>query len=729
MEALTMNERIIAIRSRVMRTSVVADPEQQKLRQESREQTVGEPEVIREAKAMAHYFRNRALVIHDEELIIGSSPWVKVNSAEVLPNRGIGRTPFSSPWEMPESVGIFFEEGMIRPAGNHTTLDYDTLLSGGFLGLIEQIQQRLSRLSPDEEDYEGKRNFLEALKIIAEAYIDFCNRYADHAAELSQECDDETRKQELLTIAQNCRRVPAHPPNTFWEACQSIWSSFFFLPDAPGRVDQYLYPFYRKDLENGTLTRDFAVELLSCLWLKYYERSGPEDMVSARHHLTLGGVKPDGSDASNEVTYLCLEVTEDLKLLRPQVGLRWNRDTPPDLLKKAVQALRSQTGHPDFCSDEQIVPALVNTGIEWEDARDFSLSGCNEVIITGKSQMGSVEGFINMPKILRMTLGLEPGLRNSVNLSAIDSYEKLWDNLVDAMDFVSVAAHEYSIDRDKRMADTTGGNLAASLVTKDCIENTLGYTQGGARYNNCNWDIIGTPNLADSLAAIRKLVFEEKTLSLSDFVEIMQSDWEGHETLRKRVLNQLPHFGNDDDEVDEIAAQLIETIAKVLKRRTPFRGGEYTLGTLAGGENMQIEFGRKTGATFDGRRTGEPFADSLCAAQGRDTNGITAMLNSVAKMPHSLLPTSTTVNVKLEPKLLEDDDGIEKIASLINGHFMSGGQQIQFNCYTKEMLLEARSCPEKHTNLMVRVAGYSAPFVSLWEDLQEEIISRTEHGL
>ena len=297
-----MNERIIAMRTRVMRSSNIPDQEHQKLRQESLERTTGEPEVIREAKAMAHYFRNRALVIQDGELIVGSSPWFKVESKEILPNRGIGRTTFTSPWEMPESIELFFKEGMIRQAGNHTTMDYETILSGGFLGLIERIQRKLSGLSPDEEDYEGKRNFLTALKIIAEAYIDFCNRYADYAVALSQECHHEPRRQELLTIAQNCQNVPARPPQSFWEACQSTWFSFFFLPDAPGRVDQYLYPFYQRDMANGDLTRDFAVELLSCLWLKYYERSGVEEAVSAGHHLTLGCVNPYGSSAANQLT-------------------------------------------------------------------------------------------------------------------------------------------------------------------------------------------------------------------------------------------------------------------------------------------------------------------------------------------------------------------------------------------------------------------------------------------
>ncbi|MEK9136979.1 MAG: pyruvate formate lyase family protein, partial [Bacteroidota bacterium] len=391
---------------------------------------------------------------------------------------------------MSETVEVFFREGMISPAGNHTTMDYEMILTVGFDGLIERIQQRINRLFPSEPEVEEKRHFLEALRIMAEGYIDFCNRHAALAIDLSRKEENETRKRELENIAQNCRRVPAQPPTSFWEACQSAWFSFFFLPDAPGRVDQYLYPFYQRDVENGTLNRDFVEELLSCLWLKYCEQSGAQDGVSARHHLTLGGVKPDGSDASNELTYICLDVTEDLKLIRPQVALRWNRNTPPELLHRAVRALRSQTGHPDFCNDEQIVPALTNTGIKREDARDFSLSGCNEVIITGKSQMGSVEGFINMPKILRLVLGLEPGLRNGIALSTIDSYNNLWEVVMDAMDFVASAAHEFSLDRDKRMADIPGGNLAASLVTQDCIENARGYTQGGARYNNCNWDAI-----------------------------------------------------------------------------------------------------------------------------------------------------------------------------------------------------------------------------------------------
>ena len=723
-----MNNRIAAIRERVTQSRRVADPGAAELQKQSFLETADEPDVIREAKALAHYLRNRALVIHKGELVVGS--YAETEAAPVdIPPEMMPPRPRYIPEQLPPKMDAYFEHGLLGYAGNHTTMDYDTILTIGFRGLVEKIDARLARLSSGEEGYDEKRDFLEALRIVGEAVMEFSSRYSAYALAQSRETDDPTRKAELDAISANCGKVPAGPPTSFWEACQSVWFSFFFLPDAPGRLDQYLFPYYERDTQSGALSRDFAKELLSCLWLKYYELNGVGDPVSARHHLTLGGVKPDGSDASNELTYLCLEVTEELRLLRPQIGLRWHRGTPPELLRVAAQALRSQTGHPDFCSDEQIVPGLVGVGIELEDARDFTLSGCHEVIITGRSQMGAVEGFINLPKILEMSLGLDPVLSNGADPAAIDSEEKLWDALTKCMGEVASTVHDLSELLDEMRAGWLGGRLEASLVTRNCIEEARGYTQGGARYNCCNWDVIGITNLADSLVAIRKLVFEGRELTLDQFLEVLRSDWDGQELLRRRALNQLPHFGNDDDEVDEMAARIIEAFAGIMKRRKPYRGGEYTLGTLAGGENMQVVFGRQTGATPDGRKAGEPLADSLAAAQGRDRRGVTAMLNSVAKLPHKLLPTSTSVNVRLEPKLLDTDEGIEKIAALIQGHFSSGGQQLQFNFVDREMLLEAKKRPQDFPNLMVRVAGYSAPFVSLWDDLQDEIISRTEHCL
>lgn len=723
-----MNERIAMMRERSMINLPRPDPRAEELRKESSALTEGEPPVIREAKAIAHFYRNRTLVIHDGELVVGDNPRLQADNVKM----GIfGRQSWTGGYlaSVSDHVETFFKEGILSWAGNHKTLDYETIFDIGFLGLCRQIDDRLARLTEDEPDYEEKSNFLQALKIIAEAYIDLSNRYADYALALSRQETDPSRRAELENISRNCRKVPAHPPTNFWEACQCAWFSFFFVPDAPGQVDQYLYPFYKADMQKGAITRDFARDLISCLWIKYFEYVGAQGGVSAHNHLTLGGMKPDGSDATNEVTSLCLEVTEDLRLHRPQVGFRWNRNTPLEVLKSAVRVMRANTGNPDLCNDEQIVPALINIGVSTEDARNFSLSGCHEVIVTGMSQMGSVEGFINMPKIVRIVLGLEPAFGNGDKLSSIDSYDEFWESITDIMDSLAEVAHQASLCRDKSSAEHPGGYLEASLVTRDCIEKARGYTQGGARYNFCNWNIIGTTNLADSLAAIRKLVFDDKTLSLRELADILASDWDGYEQLRMKILNQFPHFGNNDDGVDDVAVQIIETFDSILKRRKPFRGGEYILGTLAGGENMHIEFGRVTGATPDGRMSGSPLADSIGASQGRDREGVTSMLNSVAKLPHRILPTATTLNVKLDPKFLETEDGIEKVASLISGHFTSGGQQLQFNFYNREMLLDAKQHPEKYGNLMVRVAGYSAPFVSLWADMQDEIIERTEHNL
>ena len=724
-----MNDRIEALRDRARRSRRVADPQEEHLRQESLALSEGEPAVIRQARAFAHLCRKRTILIHDDELVVGSSAGLEYDPEEATTPVIFGRRTFASGWPVADEVQRLFQEGMLSGAGNHTTMNYDTILTIGFDGLVDRIDRRLGRLTPDEANAEDKRHFLEALRIVAAGYVDFCRRHADRALELSRDTDDKRRRRELKTIAEHCRRVPAAAPTSFWEACQSLWFCFFFLPDAPGRVDQYLSPFYEQDLERGAVDPDTARELLSCLWIRYFEWAGAQAGVSAHQHLTLGGLAADGSDASNALTGLCLDVTEELCLHRPQVGLRWNRNSPPELLDRAVRALRNRSGNPDFCNDEQIVPALVHIGVRPEDARDFSLSGCHEVIVTGKAQMGSVEGFVNMPKILRLALGLEPDLGLGADIGTLTTEEELWAALEQAMELVAEGAHQASLARDRQAAEEPGGNLTASLVVDDCIEKVCGYTQGGARYNFCNWDVIGLANLVDSLMAIRRFVYASDTLTLPGLAETLRLDWSGCESLRLNTLNRHPHFGNDLDEVDELAARLIETFAAILKKRTPFRGGEYILGTTAGGENMHIEFGRVTGATPDGRRAGEPLADSLGAAQGRDRQGVTALLNSVSRLPHRLLPTATTLNVKLDPALLADEAGVGKVAALIRSHFLSGGQQCQFNMVDREMLLDAKQNPEKHADLMVRVAGYSAPFASLWGDLQDEIIARTGHAL
>ena len=314
-----MNERITRIRERALRGRLCHDDERDALRQESFAETEGEPAVTREAKAFAHHCRKRTIVIREDELLVGSPASIEYDSEAATKREIFGRQPFRCHWPVSDETQAFFREGFLSPAGNHTTLDYETVLTIGFDGIVERIDERLGRLD-GEPDAQEKREFLEALKIVAEGYVDFCRRHADHALELAATIDDPARKAELEAIAEACRRVPAQPPRSFREACQSLWFCFFFLPDAPGRVDQYLNPFYQKDLAECAITPEDARELLGCLWIKYLENAGVQSAVSAINHLTLGGVKPDGSDASNDVTWLCLDVTEDLRLNRPQVG-------------------------------------------------------------------------------------------------------------------------------------------------------------------------------------------------------------------------------------------------------------------------------------------------------------------------------------------------------------------------------------------------------------------------
>ncbi len=687
--------------------------------------TAGEPDVIRAAKTGAHYRRHRAIVVHPGELIIGSRATTNYTPATDISTDGQAYYDFPA---SPPLAQAYLDEGMIITCGNHETIDYDTVLTVGFAGLIDRIDTRLAQIDDTPTNAE-KRNFLAALRITARSHIDFCNRYAALAEEHAMAAEHPDRRQELETIAANCRRVAAHTPETFWQACQAAWFAFMFAPDSAGRLDQYLYPFYRRDIDTGRLTRDDARELLCCLWAKYQGWLGATEKRTGNHRVTLGGTHADGTDAVNELSWLCLEVTEAMAVSRPQVSVRWHGQMDPAFLARAVTVHQAGMNSVEFCSDEQIVPALMHVGVTQADARNFSLSGCHEVIVTGKSQMGAVEGMVNLPKLVRIALGLEPQLKAEADLATIDSYDALWDAVVAAMAKTAAAMHDHSEHLDSLRAAEPGRALASSLLTEGCIENATSTPAGGAIYNFCNWDAIGIANLADSLAIIRRLVFDERRLTLTQFVDALDKDWEGYEVLRADILACDDHFGNDLDSVDAIAALIIRTLDELIKTKRPFRGGQYILGTLAGYENAHSWFGRSTGATPDGRKAGTAFASSLAAAAGRDHHGPTAMLNSVAKMPHKLLPTSTVTNLSLSGQLLTTDAGADLVASLIRGHFQSGGQQCQLTFHGREELLAARAEPDKHGHVMVRVAGYSAPFVLLDESTQDEIIARTAHSL
>lgn len=674
----------------------------------------------RTAAAADYCWRHCEIGIYPGELIVGFN-------GRVAP---AGLAAFQDPVPefetapRPARLDAFLQQGFLIQCGNHQVANYQKILSGGLRGVMAEIDGKLTAL-PAGAEAGGPREFLLAMRTLAGAMIHYCHRYAAVARSELARCDPPGRRQELTVIADNCERVIERPAETFWEACQALYFTYLLVPDSPGRIDQYLYPYYQRDLAAGRITKEFAEELLSCLWIKYFEYWGKDHLRSGVTHLALGGLTAMGECAVNDLSYMCLDVAEKLAIIRPQIAIRWNRQTPRRFVQRGVELLRKNFGSPDFCNDEQIVPALVRIGIAPADARDYCPSGCHEVMISGKSQMGALMGEFNLPKTLGCVLGVEtmPGAA-AIPLDGLRNWEQFWAAWRQVMAGMVAAIHEFSCFEDARRAQGSWW-FTGSLLTDGCIESARGLAQGGAVYNYCNWDAIGVANLADALLVVKKLVFEEKAISLAELADGLRRNWQGYEALRERLDHQLPRFGNDQPEVDAIAAAIIRDVAGMLEQYTPYRGGRYTLGTLAGYENAHAEFGRQTGATLDGRRAGEPFAASLGPVAGRDRQGLTAMLNSVAALPHELLPTSTVVNVTLDPDWVNTSDGAATVAAVITAHFLSGGQQLQFTVADGRILREAQQDPARYDSLMVRVAGYSARFTSLDKSVQDEILART----
>ncbi len=641
-----MTPRIERLRARAQRSYLIA-PETL----EAPAAAPGDGPLATAAKAYADACRRGPIVIGDDELIVGTPAHLAYGDAPPDPSC-FGRQSFT-PWGILENdpeTGGYFRAGLLSFAGNHTTVDFTAILTMGFTGLLTRIDARLSReVTPEQAD------FLQALRIVAEGYIDFCRRYGELAESLSHTAAPD-RAVELRVIAGACRRVLAEPPRTFREACQALWFAFLFMPDAPGRVDALLAPFYLRDLEDGILTREEARELLSALWIRYFEYLGASLAVSALHHLTLGGLTPAGDDASGELTDLCLEVTAELGLHRPQVGLRWHKGMPIERLRRAVRTWRSKSGGPDLCNDEMLVPALVKLGVAVEDARDYSLSGCQEVIISGKAQMGSVEGFINLPKILRIALGLEPDFLPARPLPTFDDCWTAWE---EALALVIDRAHAASLLRDREAARDP--LLTTSLVVCDCIEQARGYTQGGARYNFCNWNIIGAANAVDGLMAVKTLVYDNGDATLEALRAALSADWAGFTDLYLRV-QRAPRFGNDHETVDALAARMISA------HRCPVQAPHAIPRRLLHPRHhrRRRKHARRVRARHRRHPRRPPRWGNLRRQHRRRPGPRYARGDGAAqlggRLPHHLLPTATTLNVKLDPRTLATEKGVEKIA-------------------------------------------------------------------
>jgi pyruvate formate-lyase/glycerol dehydratase family glycyl radical enzyme len=648
-------------------------------------------------------------------------------------------------WKAAYEAGVFTEFMEQRSPG-HTVLD-DKIYHKGFFDFKQDIRRSLDSLDylNDPEAYD-KQEELKAMDICADALIRFAERHAQVARELARQEENPHRKQELEHIAEICTRVPAHTPRDFWEALQYYWFVHLGVTtelnpwDAfnPGKLDQHLYPFYKKGFEEGTLTRQGAEELLACFWIKFNNQPAPPKVgVTAAESSTytdfaqinVGGVKEDGSDAVNEVTYLILDVIEEMRLLQPSSSIQVSKKNPDRFIKRAAKIIRTGFGQPSIFNTDVVVQEMIRQGKSVVDARNGGTSGCVETGAFGKENY-NLTGYFNMPKVLEITLnnGVDPRSGHKIGLETGEPTQfETFEELFEAYD----KQLSYFVDvkiRGNNVVERLYANYMPvpflSLLIDDCIARGKDYHNGGARYDTSYIQGVGIGTMADTLTAIKYHVFDKKTLTMEELMAALGHDFEGHERTRQMLLNKTPKYGNDDDYADDVMVAVFETYFNAIDGRENTRGGINRINLLP--TTCHVYFGSVMGASPDGRKAGKPLSEGISPVQGADRCGPTAVINSVAKMDH-VRTGGTLLNQKFTPQLLEADEGLNRLVHLVRAFFKLDGHHIQFNVVDAATLRAAQKNPQEYRDLIVRVAGYSDYFCDLSEVLQEEIIARTEH--
>lgn len=647
-------------------------------------------------------------------------------------------------WKEAYAAGIF-TEFMEQRAPGHTVLD-DKIYHLGMRDFQTRIQGQINRLDfYNDPEALDKREQLSAMHIAAGALVAFAERHAAEAVRQAQAENDPARREELLEIARICRRVPANAPQTFREALQyywfvhlgvitelNTWDSF-----NPGRLDQHLLPFYEKELQEGALTKETARELIQAFWIKFNNQPAPPKVgVTAQESNTytdfclinLGGVKADGSDAVNELTYLLLEVIEEMRLLQPSSMVQISRKNPDRFVRRALKIIRSGFGQPSMFNTDAIIPEMLRQGKSIIDARNGGASGCVETGAFGKEAY-ILTGYFNLVKVLEITLhnGVDPRSGTTIGINSGDPEE--WESFDDLFEsFTRQLQHFIDIKiRGNRIIERLYARYLPapflSLLIDDCIARGKDYNDGGARYNSSYIQGVGLGSITDTLAALKRHVFERRTVSIAELKRILANDFAGAEDFRETLLHRTPKYGNDDDAADDLLRRVFEAYFAAIDGRPNTKGGHYRINLLP--TTCHVYFGSVIGATADGRKAGEPLSEGISPVQGADRNGPTAVIKSAAKIDH-LRTGGTLLNQKFTPRFLADDEGIRQLTHLVRSYFKMDGHHIQFNVVSAETLREAQKHPEKYGDLIVRVAGYSDYFVDLGGALQEEIIRRTE---
>jgi formate C-acetyltransferase len=638
-------------------------------------------------------------------------------------------------WRDCYQAGVFTEFMEQRGPG-HTVAD-NKIYNKGFRDFQQDILDAMNRVGDDP----AKKAELEAMMITSGAIITLGRRYAELAEEMAKAEADPARKAELEAIAEVCHRVPAEKPRTFHEALQMYWFVHVGVItemnnwDAfnPGRLDQHLIPFYREEVAEGSLDEEKAKELLQCLWVKFNNHPAPPKVgITLKEsgtytdfaNINSGGLTVDGEDGVNEVTWLVLDVIDDMRLLQPSSNVQVSRKNPDEFVKRTAKIVRKGWGQPSFFNADAVVEEMLRMGKTLEDARCGGTSGCVETGAFGKESY-ILTGYFNLPKVLEITLnnGTDPMTGQKLGIEApFSTYDELMDAFKRQMHhFIEIkVAGNNTIE--KLYAEQMPVPFLSTIIS-DCITTGKDYNAGGARYNTMYIQGVGIGTMTDSLCAIRKQVFEEKNVSMDELLKALEDDFEGHPELHNRLYNQSPKYGNDDDVADSVMRAIFDAFHDEVTGRPCMKGGKYAINMLP--TTCHVYFGSVIGATPCGRKARMPLPEGISPSKGSDRNGPTAVIQSAAKMGH-LNTGGTLLNQKFTPQVMAGQRGIDNMSSLVRAYFRMDGHHIQFNVIDRQTLLDAQKHPEEYSDLIVRVAGYSDHFNNLDKVLQDEIIARTE---
>lgn len=784
-----MNERIRKLRKQSLETEPHIYMERAKLETEAYmmyEGSVSVPEL--RALSFKHFMEHKALCINDGELIVGekgdgpqaapsfpelcchtvedmkvmdardliyfrvSEEDLKVQEETIIPfweKRSIRHKileNMSEEWKDAYAAGIFTE--FMEQRGPGHTVGSEKIYKKGFQDYKNDIIEARNRLDflNDKEAFDKKAQ-LNAMEICCDAIMILGERYAAYARELAEKETDEIRKQELLQIAANCDVVPAHAPKTFWQAIQMYWFVHLGVTTelnpwdaySPGRLDQHLNPFYQKDIEDGILDDEKALELLECLWVKFNNQPAPPKVgITLKEsgtytdfaNLNTGGITPDGENGVNEVSYLILDCMDEMKLLQPSSNVQISKKTPTKFLKRACEISRKGWGQPAFYNTEAIIQELLNAGKSIEDARRGGTSGCVETGAFG-NEAYILMGYFNLPKILELTLynGYDIVSKKQIGLPLgyakdFKSYDELYEPYKKQVEHLIDIKIEGSNIIEKIYAEYMPAPFL-SIITNDCISRGKDYNAGGARYNTNYIQGVGIGTITDSLAAIKYNVFDEKKFTMEELIEALEHNFEGYDMIANLVRNKTPKYGNDDDYADNIMKDVFNFYQKTVTGRPNMKGGTYRVNMLP--TTCHVYFGEVMNASPNGRLAQKPVSEGISPEKGADVNGPTAVIKSCSKMDH-LRTGGTLLNQKFTPSVVKGEEGLDNMANLVRAYFNMDGHHIQFNVIDRETLIRAQQNPDEYKDLIVRVAGYSDHFRNLSKALQDEIIERTEQS-